>query len=45
MTSARAALDLIAAGIPNVRALKGGWGQWAADHNPVETGERKKGGR
>jgi 3-mercaptopyruvate sulfurtransferase SseA len=36
---------LIAAGVPNVRALKGGWGQWVGDKNPVETGDGKKGGR
>jgi len=39
-TSARAALDLKEAGIPNVKALAGGWNQWIADGSPVAEGKK-----
>ena len=39
-SSGRAAADLIAHGVKNVYALKGGWTEWNAAGNPTATGKR-----
>jgi len=36
MTAARAAVDLAALGIPDARALKGGWDEWVARGERIE---------
>lgn len=36
MTAARAAVDLAASGVPGVKALKGGWGEWLERKEPIE---------
>lgn len=36
MTAARAAVDLAARGVPGVKALKGGWGEWIERGEAVE---------
>jgi rhodanese-related sulfurtransferase len=38
-TSARAALDFAAAGLPGVKALKGGISAWVTAGNPLVTGK------
>lgn len=35
------ALTLAAAGIPNPRALEGGWRRWLAEKGAIETGPPK----
>lgn len=39
-SSGRAAADLIAHGVKNVFALKGGWHEWQNDGNPTATGAK-----
>jgi hypothetical protein len=33
-------LDLVKLGVPNVRALLGGYGSWVADGNRIVKGEK-----
>ncbi|HEX6096099.1 MAG TPA: rhodanese-like domain-containing protein, partial [Thermoanaerobaculia bacterium] len=39
-SSGRAAADLIAHGVKNVFALKGGWGDWKSQGHPIATGAK-----
>jgi 3-mercaptopyruvate sulfurtransferase SseA len=41
-TSARAVLDLNAAGIKNAAALLGGWNGWVAAKEPIQSTPLKK---